>query len=219
MISYFILLFVLAGFAIIILLLKNVYVILRGGIQVPALRLDVLPASDISGTYKNQMTNRLVLVPDETGSVLRTQCALRIENVGNRPASKILLTFIFQKKQNSKDDTVSKIVVDYNREKQRYAKCMRCDVDVRDGYPIGYILWLDENLVIYPDPSDKRIVAELDLIVKDAQFEPDFEIQYRIQSLEGNRYLSMHKDRKTGLPKDQIYPVFLKRGNKAEQSV
>ncbi len=217
--SYLIFLAVLAGFAVMVYLLKVAEETLKESIPMPALRIEVLPPSDMPGQYRSQKTDHLVLIPDEGGSVFRTHCALRIENTGSLPASKIFFSFVFLRKPNSKIDAVSRLVVDYNQEKQQHAKCTQCDVDVRDGYPVGYILRIEDALVVYPDPNDKHIVAELELIVKAPHFENNFEIRYRIQPAEGNRYINSNKDAKTGLPIDQVYAISFERGGRAEQTV
>jgi hypothetical protein len=179
-----------------------------GSGPVPALRLEVLPALDTPGAYKNEKTNRLDLVSDDQGSVYRTRCALRIENTGDRSASGLFLTFYFRNRAAQGDESVSRLVVDYNREKQHHAQSAQCDVDVRGGYPVGYTLRLDDGLTVYPDPNDKRIAAELDLIVKAEHFSQDFEIRYRILSREGNRYLA-------GSAGDQVYPIRFERSSPA----
>jgi len=214
--SYLIFLAILAGFAVMAYLMKIAEDARQESVPMPALRIEVLPPSGMPGQYRNQKTDRLVLIPDEDNSVSRTRCALRIENTGSRPASRIFFSFVFLGKSKSNVDAVSRLVVDYNREKQLHVKCTQCDVDVRDGYPVGYILRLEDALVVYPDPNDKHIVAELELIVKAPHFERDFEIRYRIQPFEGNRYLHTNRDPETGLSNDQVYSISFERGSKTE---
>jgi len=177
----------------------------------PALRLEVLPPSDTPGTYFSEKTHKLVLTKDKQGSAHRIRCALRIENTGSRPASRLLLTFFFRDKNPSEDESAGRLVVDYNRDKQHHIQSTLCEVNVRGGTPIGYTLLLDEGLIVYPDPVDKRIVAELELIAKTEYFSPDFEIRYRIHSMEGNSCLGERKNERTGPISDQVYDIHFEK--------
>jgi len=181
-------------------------------VRIPSLRLDVLPA-DAAGSYRTQKTDRLVFHPDEKGTVFRSRCALRVENAGNHPASSLLVAFQFQPRGKSKSDAVARLVVDYNREKQTFEKCIQSEVEVQDGFPVGFTLRFPETLVVYPDSTDRRILAELELVVKAEHFHDDFELRYRIHSAEGNRLLK--KAGKGNGFKDQTLPLAFERGGKA----
>ena len=180
-------------------------------VRIPSLRLGVLPVES-NGTYGYRTTDRLVFRPDEKGARLRSCCAFRVENVGDLPASKLLVAFHFQPRGKSKKDPSVRLAVDYDREKQRFEKSTLSEVDVQDGFPVGYTLRFPETLIVYPDPADWRILAELVLILKPEHFTEDFEIRYRIHSAEGNRLLK--RTRPAGVYMDQTLPLKFERGGK-----
>jgi len=196
----------LAGFAVLS------YFLLSLEFPIPALEIEVLPASDSLGAYKGEKSDKLIFRPDPDGAVLRTRCALRIVNTGTRPATRLFMVFFFKCKSKSSDGSAGHLVVDYNREKQRYAKAVDSEVDVRDGYPVGYTLRFEDGTAIYPDAQDKRIVAELELVIKSEHFEDEFEIRYRIHSWEGNRCMSARTYERIGATSDQVYRIQFERG-------
>jgi hypothetical protein len=206
--AYLFFLTFLAGFSVLS------YYLLSLKPLMPALQVDVLPASDTPGMYKNEKTSRLVFSPDPDGTVLRVRCALRIINTGTRPATKVFFVFFFRRRSKSSGENVGRLVVDYNREKQRHAKSLQSDVDVRDGYPVGYTLHLDDAFTVYPDVNDKRIAAELELVFKSEHFEEDFELRYRIHSYEGNQYVSDRANEQIGEATDQSYRIRFERSDK-----
>jgi hypothetical protein len=205
-IPYLFFLALLAGFSVLS------YFLLSIGPPMPALQIEVLPASDSPGAYKNEKTGRLAFSPDPDGAVLRARCALRIVNTGTCPASKVFFVFFFRRRSKSAGENVGRLVVDYNREKQRHAQSNRNDVDVCDGFPVGYTLRLEDGFTVYPDANDKRIAAELELIFKSEHFEENFEIRYRIHSWEGNRFISERANERIGDTMDQVYPIRFERG-------
>jgi hypothetical protein len=203
---YLFFLIALAGFAVLS------YFLLSLEPPIPALQIEVLPASDSPGGYRSEKTDSLVFQPDPDGTVLRTRCALRIVNTGTRPASRLFIVFFFKCKLKSSDQGAGRLVVDYNREKQRYAKAVQSEVEVRDGYPVGYTLRIEEGLTVYPDVHDKHIVAELELIMKSEHFTGEYEIRYRIHSWEGNRCMSERTNERIGATSDQAYHIRFQRG-------
>ena len=205
-ISYVNFLATIVGFFITIYQLRETERAIEESLEKPQLEIELLSANQV-GTYSSEASNIVNLYPvvNQTG-FLGTHLGLRIVNKGNKAASRIYLTFVFLPKGAKSNDSTSKVNVLFDQSKAGETQIVYADSDVRNGYQIGWTFKFSENLVIYADLYDRPIVAALDLLVRDVDFKEEYEVNYRIQSYEGNKSLET-LNKKRGAEKNQIYSV------------
>lgn len=209
----------LFGFIVTIYRLRATEISILKSIQKPALQLEILPSSgrpeEHPGRYagkKIEENTRLLLYPVE-GSTVGTRIALRIQNVGDKAASRVWLTFVFKRKGMPKAKEIGKLDIYYHEGQQNYRSQVKYwDYDLRPDFELserqsGLTFKFSEDFVIHADKTDRAVLAEVDLRMNRADFEAEFEVHYRIQSYEGNSLLEALKDKKTGEQNNQRYPI------------
>ena len=209
-ISYVNFLATVVGFFITIYQLRETERAIEENFEKPQLEIELLPANQV-GIYSSEANNIVSLYPvaNKTG-YFGTHLGLRIVNKGNKAASRIYLTFVFLPKGAKGDDVTSKINVLFDQSKAGETQIVYADSDVRNGYQIGWTFKFSESLVIYADLYDRPIVAALDLLLREVDFGEEYEINYRIQSYEGNKSLE-EITKKHGAEKNQTYLVKFKK--------
>jgi hypothetical protein len=224
MISYIGFLLTLVGFTITVYQLRATEIAILESNQKPALQLEVLAPpgrpSESPTLYTGDPTNQVLLYPLEEDLIIGTRIALRIQNIGNKTASHIWLTFLFKRKDMPKKQEIGKLDIYYDLESQGYtSQVTYYDYDQRPDYEsysrqAGLTFKFTENFVIHSDPKDRSVLAEIDIKMKKNDFEPNYEIHYRIQSYEGNGFQEALKDKKTGQYVNQKYPITFKIAGK-----
>lgn len=219
-ISYIGFLLTLVGFTITVYQLRATEIAILESNQKPALQLEILvppgKPSRSSTVYTGNPTNQVILYPLKENSVIGTRIALRIQNVGNKAASHIWLTFLFKRKNMPKNQEIGKLDINYDKTSQGYTNQITYyDYDQRPDYEsynriAGLTFKFIEDFVIHADPKDRSVLAEIDIKMEKTGFEPDYDIHYRIQSYEGNEIQEALKDKKTGQFVNQKYPITFK---------
>lgn len=215
--SYWALVATLVGFAATVYQLGETERSIQEGNQKPALQIEVLPPKtqpEKAGRYGRERTHQLALYPsNHDGSIIETHCALRITNTGDKAASRIYLTYDFRPKRVPGDDKrEGGLKVEYDKE-HKPLHVIYSDDYVPVETSIGQTLKFSGDSVIHPDPFDRPVVAELNLSMRAIDFEPDYEIHYRIQSYEGNRLLESSKNKETDKRLNQVYPISFVRAD------
>jgi hypothetical protein len=222
-ISYLVFVATLVGFAATIYQLQETERSIQESAEKPALELEVLPAEGEPGMYSSTATHELELRPlDDDGSRIGARFALGISNHGRKTASRVFLTFVFQSSERSSDSATEKLTVLPAKMVKSvggshdFPLAIYADADVRAGQWLGWTLRFPADFVVYPDSVDRPIVAQLNLVLAKKDFRPNWEIHYRIHSLEGNSRLHESTDSRTDSMSDQIYQIVLSRTDSLE---
>jgi hypothetical protein len=216
-ISYISLLATLLGFGAVVYQLRETERAIQEGTEQPALRLEVLEFVAAPNQYAGQGTNRLALYPArDNPSIIGVHCAFRIVNEGSKPASHLYLTFDFRRQESNRtvNESSSRVNVYYNKKEQNYVRAAYADCSEENGYQVGWTMQFPPQIIAYPD-LDRPVIAEVDLTMLTAEYESNYEIHYRIQSYEGNKYLTKAKQGKRLEVQDQIYEITFDRAPEA----